>query len=175
MRRYPWDYEEIEVRGQPRRFVVVSVIDLPVELVSEDGELYALWIKDEEDGELWFLVEVKNKKSLAGYLKGIKPIGAVFESGNISVVKRSYEDYGRFELTPMDPTSYQFPDPDVKIRAEGHKMYESFVRMFKNPFRKLLKISFEDLVYASKEDNLRQFSPTYKEIPSALYELSMVA
>ncbi|MDW8096417.1 MAG: hypothetical protein RMI51_06410, partial [Aquificaceae bacterium] len=70
MRDYYWDYEEIEVKGQLRRFVVVSVIDLPVELVSEDGELYALWIKDEEDGELWFLVEVKNKKSLAGYLKG---------------------------------------------------------------------------------------------------------
>ncbi|MCS6875914.1 MAG: hypothetical protein NZM36_03535 [Aquificaceae bacterium] len=175
MRDYCWDYEEIEVKVQLRRFVVVSVIDLPVELVSEDGELYALWIKDEEDGELWFLVEVKNKKSLAGYLKGIKPIGAVFESGSINVVKRSYEDCGGFELTPMDTTSYQFPNPDVKIRAGDHKMHESFVKMFKNPFKKLLKISFEDLVYVSEEDNLRQFSPVYKETPSTLYELSMVA
>lgn len=137
MRRYPWDYENIVVGDHVKKFVVVSVIDVPVELASSDGKWYALWIEDREDGELWFLVKIKKEKSLADYLKGAEPIAGVFRENAVSIAKRDYDNYYVFKPSGLNPEEFTFPDPCLKAKVDP-RVYRLFTKMFEKPFALLL-------------------------------------
>ncbi len=138
---YVWEYEEIQTMGVETKFVVVDVLDFPVELVSRDGKYYALYIRDTEDGELWFLIENLPNKLLADYLKGNKPIGDLFKSGKVSIVKRPYENLGLFIKTDYSLQDFELPDKSLKMEIEDLEVFEGFRSMLDKPFRNLLKVN----------------------------------
>ncbi len=157
---YVWGYEEIQVEeGKICKFVVVDVLDLPIELVSSNGLYYALYIKNVEDGELWFLIEEIPPQLLAGYLRGEETIGRLFESGRTEIVKRPYENYNTFVKTDYSLHDFKLPEGSLMLELWDLRVYKSFCSMFDKPFRELLKI---DLVQ-EEIDLVHKLEQAFKE------------
>ena len=78
-----------------KNFIPLTYLDLPVELVSDDGSIYMLWINDLEDKELWYIIFI-NPNQILRYLRGEISARDLIESGETYVGERSYENY--FEI-----------------------------------------------------------------------------
>lgn len=78
-----------------KNFIPLTYLDLPVELISEDGGIYMLWIKDLEDKELWYIVFI-NPTQILKYLRGEISARELIENGETYVGERNYENY--FEI-----------------------------------------------------------------------------
>ncbi|MEO0223854.1 MAG: hypothetical protein ABIL76_02020 [candidate division WOR-3 bacterium] len=82
-------------KGYVKNFIPLTYLDLPVELVSEDGSIYMLWINDLEDKELWYIVFI-NPTQILKYLRGEISVRDIIENGETFVGERNYENY--FEI-----------------------------------------------------------------------------
>jgi hypothetical protein len=87
------ELEKIRIEGTgDKNFIPLTYLDTPVELVSSDGSIYLLWVKDLENKEIWYVVFTDSKEILK-YLRGEISVRELFEKGKVYVGERSYKNY----------------------------------------------------------------------------------
>ncbi len=157
---YIWEKERITIKLKgfetEKDFLPLDVIDLPVELVSDDGEIYMLWITDDKEGEWWYVVET-SRDIVVEYIEGKISVRDIFDKGHVYVAFRYYESYDKIQnLTPLkDKIAEGFikedelPTYNAKFEADAETIEEIKSLIFK-------QINIEEI----KSDI---------ELPSAIY------
>ena len=104
---YVWGKERVCVNWGESKIekdlLALEVIDYPMELVSDDCELYMLLFSEEEpNGEWWFVVET-SPQVVIPYLKGELSVRDIFDRGKVYLTFRSYDEYDELsELKPLE-------------------------------------------------------------------------
>ena len=129
-------YETIRIKNTEEKFIVLDLLDFPTELISSNGKYYMLYIKDDKDGELWFLIENIPKTTLAEYLKGNIPVEDLFKQGTTKVVKRPYTKIDQVEDTNYSVKDFELPRGSLENSSEE---LEELCTFLNNEFRKLLE------------------------------------
>ena len=173
---YVWSKERIVIdfgsKEVAKEFLPLDIIDYPVELVSDDGEIYMLWITDEEEGEWWYIVET-SKNVINQYIEGKISVRDIFDRGKAFVAFRSYEEYDKVKnLVPLEEKikegfikEDELPTYNAKFEADMEIIEEIKSKMFKD-----VDITFEDKV---EELETELSSVSYSEAPEA--EISLAA
>ena len=90
------ELEKVRIEGvwksSTKNFIPLTYLDFPVELISDDGSVYLLWIKDLENKEIWYVV-FTNSKEILKYLKGEISARDLIEKGKAYVGERNYKNY----------------------------------------------------------------------------------
>ncbi|MEM5854191.1 MAG: hypothetical protein QW228_07540 [Candidatus Aenigmatarchaeota archaeon] len=129
-------YETIRIKNTEEKFIVLDLLDFPTELISSNGKYYMLYIKDDKDGELWFLIENIPKTTLAEYLKGNIPVEDLFKQGTTKVVKRPYTKIDQVEDTNYSVKDFELPRDSLENYSKG---LEELCTFLDNEFRELLE------------------------------------
>lgn len=129
-------YETIRIKNTEEKFIALDLLDFPTELISSNGKYYMLYIKDDKDGELWFLIENIPKTTLAEYLKGNIPVEDLFKQGTTKVVKRPYTKIDQVEDTNYSVKDFELPRGSLENSSEE---LEELCTFLNNEFRKLLE------------------------------------
>jgi hypothetical protein len=124
-------------KSNTKNFIPLTYLDFPVELISDDGSVYLLWIKDLENKEIWYVVFTDSKEILK-YLKGEISARDLIEKGKVYVGERNYENY--YEIKNL--TSLEFaikkglvnslPTFDAKIKLDEDFYKEIEILIYQN-------------------------------------------
>lgn len=151
---YVWSKEEIAIsfKGKKikKKFIPLDIIDFPVELISDDGEFYMLWITDEEDGEWWYVVKT-SRDTIDKYIEGEISVRDIFDNGEVFIAFRDYENYDEIKnLTPLKEKiregfikEDELPTYNAKFEADEETKKEIKSMMFKEIERNIMKTNLE--------------------------------
>ena len=127
------ELEKIKIKeiGE-KNFIPLTYLDFPVELISDEGDIYLLWIKDLKNKEIWYVV-FTDPKEILKYLRGEISVRELFEKGKVYVGERNYENYYEiknsisFEIAIKKGLVNDLPNFDAKI-----KLNEDFYKEIEN-------------------------------------------
>jgi hypothetical protein len=129
------ELEKIKIKeiGE-KNFIPLTYLDTPTELISNDGSVYLLWIKDFDNKEIWYVV-FTNPNEILKYLRGEISVRELFEKSKAYVGERNYENY--YEIKNL--TSLKFAikkglvnrlptfDAKMKLNKDFCKEVESLI------------------------------------------------
>ena len=127
------ELEKIKIKkiGE-KNFIPLTYLDTPTELISNDGSVYLLWIKDFDNKEIWYVV-FTNPNEILKYLRGEISLRELFEKSKAYVGERNYENYYEiknlisFEIAIKKGLVNDLPNFDAKI-----KLNEDFYKEIEN-------------------------------------------
>lgn len=127
---------DIIIENQEKRFVITdSLNDIPVEMISVDGNEFMLYIVN----DYWFYVKT-NIETTTKYLTGNAPIGIIFENSNDIIILKEIipcEIYRKSEHTYKD---FILPfDFIYKWNNRNRKELEYILKHFDSKFQEIAK------------------------------------
>ena len=132
------ELEKIKIKkiGE-KNFIPLTYLDTPTELISNDGSVYLLWIKDFDNKEIWYVV-FTNPNEILKYLRGEISVRELFEKSKAYVGERNYENYYEiknlinFEFAIEKGLVNSLPTFDAKIKLDEDFYKEIEILIYQN-------------------------------------------